>query len=603
MLEVLLKLISGEWYQEYVYFRFRIHKRSFPVRLLARLFFAPFAVWVRVFHLLSGRLAVPHVEISIMHPCHVACQDCAHINPNYLSSDLEPEQLIQDLEDFLGKVDRIHRLIVVGYEPLLYPNLCRILSYLIEQRKVDFISVVTPGSVIPTRDVLNLLRHNKVLVTVSRFAAGGIPGPADFLRMLEKENINYVKRDIWRDLGSFNPAADTDKQAFRNRFARCIHKSFYQLNGGAFYLCPRSAHASRLHQGASDRLDRVVFRDGENPHLFKQELRTLFRRKYLAACQQCAGSFRETKLEKLLNKLVGSWYREHLYYRYRIFAMPLWRQKCARLLFLPAAAAVKIYDVALRNLEIPRVEMPITTRCTFLCRDCGNLIPFYRKRNDYDLEELIRDVKDFLANVGRVNRFIVMGGETFLYRDLKKLILFLIRQDKINLIHLFTNGSVIPEKDVLDILRHRKVLITISSFPLEVSPRKPLLISALKENHINYQVDEKQWMDRGGWDPEVDNSEEGLRHRFAACPVRICHRITRGEYHLCPRSDHGEQLRQFVPDESDKITFRGMRNPQKFKEELRRLMKKEYIQACTKCKGAQGGVISPGVQMRGENGS
>lgn len=603
MIQALFKFISGDWYQEYVYFRFRIHQRSFPVRLFARLFFVPLAVGVRFLNLLSGRLAVPHVELSIMHPCHNACRDCAQIHPPLLSSDLEPEQLIRDLEDFLGKVDRIHRLIVVGYEPLFYPHLCRVLSYLIEQRKVDFINIVTPGSVVPARDVLNLLRHHKVMVTVSRFASGGVSGPDEFSAILESEKINHLKRDLWRDLGSFNPVADTDEQALRNRFARCINKDFYQLSGGAFYVCPRSAHASRLHPDTSDLADRVVFRGEKNPRLFRQALWDLLRKKYLTACRQCAGSYRETPFEKLINRIAGSWYHENIYYRYRIFAMPPWKQKCACLFFLPTAAAVKIYDAALRHLEIPRVEMPITTRCTFLCRDCGNLIPFYRKRNDYDLEELIRDVEDFLANVTRVNHFIVMGGETFLYRDLKKLILFLICQDKINLIHLFTNGSVIPEKDVLDILRHRKVLVTISSFPLEVSPRKPLLISALKQHHIRYQLDDKPWMDRGGWNPEVDNSEEGLKRRFATCPIRVCHRITRGEYHLCPRSDHGEFLGQFVPGESDKITFRGMRNPQKFKEELNRLMKKNYIQACTKCKGGQGGVISPGVQMRGENGS
>jgi len=601
MMETLLKFISGDWYQEYIYFRFRIHKRSFPVRLLARLVFAPLAVGVRFFMLLSGRLVIPHVEISIQHPCHAACRDCASIHPHHPSPDLELEPLIRDLEDFQARADRVHRLIVVGYEPLLYRKLGGLLRWLIEQKKIDLIDIITPGSVIPERDVLRLLQHKKVMVTASRFAAGDMPGPADFLSVLVKEDINFMRRDVWRDVGSFNPVADTDEQALRNRFARCVHKNFHHLSAGAYHLCPRSAHASLLRQGASDRPDGVEFRGQKNPRLFKRELKKLFRRKYLAACCQCTGSYRETRADKLLNKLAGSWYQENLYYKYRIFAMPLWRQQWARLFFLPACAAIKICDAVSGRLEIPRVEMPVTTRCTFLCKDCGNLIPFYQKRNDYDLEELMRDVADFLANVGRVDRFIIMGGETFLYRDLKKLIVYLIGRKKIHLVHLITNGSVMPEKDILEVLRHRKCLVTVSAFPPEISSRKPLVISTLKENHINYLLEDKLWTDRGGWDPEVDNSVDALGRRFATCSIKACHNIARGEYHLCPRSFHGEVLGQFVPSASDKIKFRGMRNPQKFKEEMRRLLEKDYIQACTKCKGTQGGVIMPGIQMRKES--
>ena len=156
--------------------------------------------------------------------------------------------------------------------------------------------------------------------------------------------------------------------------------------------------------------------------------------------------------------------------------------------------------------------MPITTRCNMHCRDCANLIPFYPHPVDFDIDRLTKDVDDFLDNVDRVHRFIIMGGETFLYRELYGLVSYLIGQKKIGLVHLFTNGSIIPGKDILQLLQQRKIMITISSFPVEVSPTKPRFIATMDENHINYRVEYNLWRDLGGYrkrDCDIYSKAEG----------------------------------------------------------------------------------------------
>jgi hypothetical protein len=299
-----------------------------------------------------------------------------------------------------------------------------------------------------------------------------------------------------------------------------------------------------------------------------------------------------------LKKLSGNWYNEKIYYKYHIYKMPFLLSGLTRLLFMPIALWVQIMNEFIRNrLEIPHVEMHITTRCNLQCRDCANLIPFYQHPVDFEIGLLTQDVEDFLDNVDRVHRFIVMGGETFLYRELYRLLSYLIKQEKIDLVHLFTNGSIIPGKDILQLLRHRKILVTISSIPIDVSFNKHRVIAAFDANHINYLVEYNMWRDLGGFNPDVDDSTEVLKHRFANCKSKICHNLSDGEYHLCPRSIHGERLGQFSPDESDKVIFRDRKNPQAIKKELRKLLKKEYIAACGKCKGSRRQTLRPGIQM------
>lgn len=274
-----------------------------------------------------------------------------------------------------------------------------------------------------------------------------------------------------------------------------------------------------------------------------------------------------------------------------------WQRGLARFFFMPMDLGLKFNKFIRHRLEITRVEMPITTRCTLHCRDCGNLIPFYTHPVDFDINLLTKDIDDFLYNVDRVHRFIIMGGETFLYRELYRLLNYLIMQNKIDLVHLFTNGSIIPGADILHLLRHRKILVTISSYPVEVSPNKPRFIDTMEANHINYIAEDLLWADLGGFNPSVNDSVKAIKHRFANCKRKLCHTLSNGEYHLCPRSVHGAKLGQFLPNDSDRVIFRDRKNPQAIRKELQELFDKDYITACSKCTGSTDKTLPPGVQM------
>ena len=207
------------------------------------------------------------------------------------------------------------------------------------------------------------------------------------------------------------------------------------------------------------------------------------------------------------------------------------------------------------------------------------------------------DVDDFLGNVDRVHQFIVMGGETFLHPELKRFIRHLISRDKIDLVHLFSNGSVIPKPDMMQLLRNHKIILTVSSVPVNVSPNKRRFIDSLEVNHINFIVANNLWRDLGGFSPDVNNSVDVLKKRFSKCGSQVCHQLINGKYHLCPRSGHGEQLGQFSPDGSDSIIFRNRRNPMAFNNELQKLLNKDYITACTRCTGTNDATLSPGIQI------
>ena len=510
--------------------------------------------------------------------------------------DFDIERIIKDVDDFLGNVDRVHRFIITGSETFLYRDLPKLLSHMIRQDKINLINVFTRGAIIPESDILNLLKHRKMLVTISNYPVNDSQNKLRFISTMEDNRINYLIKDTWRDLGRYNPIANSRETNLKNRFEQCISKNLHILSNGEYNICLRSAHGKQLGQFSPDDSENIIFCGRKDHHLFKKELRKLLQKKYITACSKCRGSYKEMVIKDFLKKLSGNWFNENIFYKYRIHTMSLRMQNFTRVIFLPASLLLRFINSSLDRFEQPHVEMPITTRCNFYCRDCSNLITFFKHPVDFDLDILIRDVDDFLSHVDRVHRFIVMGGETFLYRDLHKLLSHMISQHKIDLIHIFTNGSIIPDPDIMKLLKHRKLLVSISSFPNEVSRNKQRFIAEMEKNNINYIVEEKMWRDLGGFNPVVDNNYEALKKRFAECYSRGCHNLSNGEYHVCPRSVHGEVLGQFIPDASDKVIIRGRKDHQAVRKDLLALRKKDYINACRKCTGSPEEDVTPGIQ-------
>lgn len=298
-----------------------------------------------------------------------------------------------------------------------------------------------------------------------------------------------------------------------------------------------------------------------------------------------------------VSSLWGPWYNDNIYYRYYLAIRPPIQRWALRLLLLLPAVLTTAYRQLSGQFELLRVEIPITTRCTLRCRDCCNLIPYYEKPSDLDTGQLLRDIDDFLGNVDRVYRIVVMGGEPFLHPGLATILNHLIQQPKVNIVHIFTNATIMPAPGVMDLVSHPKVYLTISKYPDGLSRCTEELRAALKQRRAHYTVTESDWRDMGGFDPGLNDSPQVLKERFAACAIKICHNLFDGAFHVCPRSGHGQRLGQSPPDSSDSVPFRDRHDPREFQEGLRRVLAKDFIAACRKCNGTGGTILPAAVQI------
>ncbi|EPC6291011.1 radical SAM protein [Campylobacter lari] len=108
------------------------------------------------------------------------------------------------------------------------------------------------------------------------------------------------------------------------------------------------------------------------------------------------------------------------------------------------------------KVDIPYLELVLTTRCTLRCESCNNLMQYFSPSNQYTctLEGIIESLELLLSKVDSIARVRIIGGEPLLFKDLPQLIDYLDAQKKILTFDILTNATIYFKEDL--ILRFKK---------------------------------------------------------------------------------------------------------------------------------------------------
>ena len=282
----------------------------------------------------------------------------------------------------------------------------------------------------------------------------------------------------------------------------------------------------------------------------------------------------------VIYKLSHKFHRVGFYLYYIKFYCEDNRDKNIFKCFLSAMIqGLKIFDDNSGYYEY--LEIPITTKCSLMCKKCSNLIPCYNKRSDYDINIITESINRFLCCINNIVFIRVLGGEPFLSNNLYSVLKELLKSNKIQRIEVVTNGTIVPnDKKIIKLLKNTKIIVSISQYPF-VDYNK--LVLFLQQNNIKYRIDKMNyWMDYGK--PYKRNkSNKELIKQFSLCN-NVCRSLVNGQIHLCPRSSHGTDLGIITDNNDDYVNLLDENlNILEIKENINKLYKKKYIVACDYC--------------------
>lgn len=242
------------------------------------------------------------------------------------------------------------------------------------------------------------------------------------------------------------------------------------------------------------------------------------------------------------------------------------------------------------QLVLHSLELPITDRCSLRCRDCSNLMQYFTNPTDADIEATLADADYVLNCVDRIEQLRLLGGEPFVSKQLYRYVQHFVNCDKIEFIHIFTNGTIVPTGDNLECLKHPKVFVNISNYgPL--SRHIEEIESLFQQEHILYRAaDVTEWTDCSGI-AEHHRSCEELSQIFGDCCASRLLTLRGGRLFICPFLANAQALHAIpkAVDESLELSgYKGM----ELRQALREFMEKTYFCGCDFCAGRPRGVVN-----------
>lgn len=286
------------------------------------------------------------------------------------------------------------------------------------------------------------------------------------------------------------------------------------------------------------------------------------------------------------------------------------RRGFLRIFKLPYAALMKKFflknyfkkRVLKGKVDIPYLELVLTTKCTMRCQSCNNLMQYFSPTQQYaaTLKGLSDALNALFEKVDSIQRLRIIGGEPLLFNDLPKLVAFLDKQKQIKTFSLVSNATIDFKPELLKALSKARKLrkITISDYSLSPNLKLHLhhesIFKNLKKYKIAYSLDssgeDAKWSDPGKIYKRNRPKKEIIRN-FIACKmpcvslmssegIRVDNdeeKLSKGAIFVCPVASSLSRLKGLDEFKGDFVNLEDK------KERFFSFYAQDFFKACDYC--------------------
>jgi hypothetical protein len=247
-----------------------------------------------------------------------------------------------------------------------------------------------------------------------------------------------------------------------------------------------------------------------------------------------------------------------------------------------------------------QLGIQILNYCTLNCKLCSNYTQEYKRdgiKYISSIDEIIREIDNIFAIYDFIDDITITGGEPLLHKDLDRILLYLMKyKNQYNTSRIFTNGTVIPCKNIINLIKESqgKLQIVIDHYgklSTHTEDIKNIFIDYGLTIRINDYSDENPysggWVDFGPLSECRAYTDADVLEQFNNCHAAKwkCLMVYKGQLHLCPASLHGKILNHFKPNEDEFIDFFDKSASFEKKRRIAADLGKKVITACQYCNG------------------
>jgi glycosyltransferase involved in cell wall biosynthesis/organic radical activating enzyme len=199
-------------------------------------------------------------------------------------------------------------------------------------------------------------------------------------------------------------------------------------------------------------------------------------------------------------------------------------------------------DTAVPYTIVSVLEFVVTTRCNLKCRDCANLMQYYKTPSHIDTGTVLRSIDRVFQFIDFIVDVNLLGGEPLLNPDLPQILDKLGEyRTKIRTLNITTNGTILPKHELLDALIRNHAMMTVSDYG-ELSSKRLQLITLLRENGIGVKdLKGQMWNTPHTFCKNLAREQREIAQIFKTCSAQ-CMEVLNGKLSYCVFQAHAENL-------------------------------------------------------------
>lgn len=252
----------------------------------------------------------------------------------------------------------------------------------------------------------------------------------------------------------------------------------------------------------------------------------------------------------------------------------------------------------------PFVSGVITQKCSLRCRDCAQLIPYYKSPLNFPPEAIVNDIRNYAKAFDIVPEMSLHGGEPFLHPQLEEICEGVADIPNIVFINLITNGTIMPSAERMQKLGKIGVDIHQSDYG-KLSKRQGEFSKICDENNIYcdiHFVNPNQMWVKAPPIKKHGRTKEANAAIYKKCvSSKICCQIMDGELHRCSLSMHASHQGAIPRFKEDFIRLDNNTPENERNAEIRKYLTQDAsLMACDYCDPFNGTEEPPAIQL-GQN--
>ena len=231
---------------------------------------------------------------------------------------------------------------------------------------------------------------------------------------------------------------------------------------------------------------------------------------------------------------------------------------------------------------IPSIDLILTEKCTLKCADCANLMPYFSTPKDSALDQMLLSLQVIMDKVDMLTELRILGGEPFIFKKINEILNFAIPQKKIEHIVVYTNGTIVPRAETLEVLKNNKIMLEITDYG-KLSRNFQKLVDTCKNNKINYLVRNTidDWDDSANILQPTRTEKENL-DIFNECCAKYLYTLMHGKLYRCPFSASLDAIKKVSLTENNSIEINEKTSRKNLEEYV---YAAKHFDACRYCQG------------------